>query len=158
MHLQLTGCTHQLLTQDRQDWLACTRLVVWCKIAAASHQYSDYSLWVSYFTLWWLWEPSDWLLNWPTAGPRQHILGSESHRTCDHILLSDGSGNLKTLQSLSESSEAKLRYGGHLVSESWCQAPCGAQDRIFVTVKELPLCWWGAHSVMRGWVCRIPWS
>jgi hypothetical protein len=35
------------------------------------------------------------------------------------------------------------------------QHPSGAQDQIFVTVRQLRVCWRGAPSLMKGWVCRL---
>jgi hypothetical protein len=44
---------------------------------------------------------------------------------------------------------------GQSTSLSWCQAPSGKQDRIFVTVRQLRVCWCGAPSLRRGRVCRL---
>jgi hypothetical protein len=33
--------------------------------------------------------------------------------------------------------------------------PSWAYDQIFITVRQLPVCWCGAPSLMRGWVCRL---
>jgi hypothetical protein len=33
--------------------------------------------------------------------------------------------------------------------------PCRAQDQISITVRQLRVCWCGAPSLMRGWVCRL---
>jgi hypothetical protein len=40
-------------------------------------------------------------------------------------------------------------------SLSWCQAPSETQDQIFVTVRQLRVCWCGALSLTRGRVCRL---
>jgi hypothetical protein len=40
-------------------------------------------------------------------------------------------------------------------SLSWCWAPSGAQNQIFVTVRQLRVCWCGVPFLMRGWVCRL---
>jgi hypothetical protein len=34
--------------------------------------------------------------------------------------------------------------------------PCGAQDLIFISVRKLQPCWYGALSLTRGRVCRLP--
>jgi hypothetical protein len=41
------------------------------------------------------------------------------------------------------------------VSKSWCPAPSGAHDQIFVTVWQLRSCFCGAPSLMRGRVCHL---
>jgi hypothetical protein len=33
--------------------------------------------------------------------------------------------------------------------------PSGAYDQIFITVRQLRVCWCGAHSLTRGRVCRL---
>jgi hypothetical protein len=33
--------------------------------------------------------------------------------------------------------------------------PPGDYDQIFITVRQLRVCWCGALSLMRGWVCRL---
>jgi hypothetical protein len=40
-------------------------------------------------------------------------------------------------------------------SLSWCQAHSGAQVQIFVTVRQLRICWYGVPSPTRGRVCRL---
>jgi hypothetical protein len=44
---------------------------------------------------------------------------------------------------------------GHSVSLFWCQVASGAQDQIFVTVRQLWVCWCGAPSLTRWRVCRL---
>jgi hypothetical protein len=39
------------------------------------------------------------------------------------------------------------------VSKSWCRAPSGAHDQIFITVWQLWSCFCGAPSLTRGQVC-----
>jgi hypothetical protein len=34
--------------------------------------------------------------------------------------------------------------------------PSGAYDQILIIVWQLRVCWFGAPSLMRGWVCRLP--
>jgi hypothetical protein len=41
------------------------------------------------------------------------------------------------------------------VSQSWCQAPSGAHDQIFITVWHLRYCFCGASSLRRGRVCHL---
>jgi hypothetical protein len=33
--------------------------------------------------------------------------------------------------------------------------PSGAYDQIFITVRQLRACWYGALSLTRGWVCHL---
>jgi hypothetical protein len=45
-----------------------------------------------------------------------------------------------------------------LVSRSLCvgiKHPSGPYDQIFITVRQLRLCWCGALSLTRGWACRL---
>jgi hypothetical protein len=42
-----------------------------------------------------------------------------------------------------------------LVSPSWCEAPFWAQDWIFISVRQLQVCWCGAPSLLRGWICSL---
>jgi hypothetical protein len=42
------------------------------------------------------------------------------------------------------------------VSQSWCQAPSGAQDQIYVTGTHLQFCRCGTPSLTRGRVCHLP--
>jgi hypothetical protein len=109
------------------------------------------------------------------------ILRSESHRTHDHcILLSQiwDSPNLRAgfsyyipqeqgspvippgLQKLltQPQSQVKVRHvatDGQSVSMSWCRAPSGSHDQMFVTVWRLLLCLYGALSLTGGRVCRL---
>jgi hypothetical protein len=49
-----------------------------------------------------------------------------------------------------------LTTDGQSASQSWCQeAPSGAQDQIFVTVREMLFCRRGAPSLTRGRVCHL---
>jgi hypothetical protein len=41
------------------------------------------------------------------------------------------------------------------VSMSWCRAPSGAHDQIFITVWQLRSCSWGVPSLTRGRVCVL---
>jgi hypothetical protein len=57
-------------------------------------------------------------------------------------------------------SKSKSRYDWWTVSQSvsmsWCQAPSGSLDQVFLTVWRLLSCLCGAPSLTRGWVCRSP--
>jgi hypothetical protein len=44
---------------------------------------------------------------------------------------------------------------GQSVSQSWCRAPSGAHDQIFITVWKLRSCFCGAPSLTRGRVCLL---
>jgi hypothetical protein len=41
------------------------------------------------------------------------------------------------------------------VSKSWCRAPCGAHDQIFITVWQLRSCFCGAPSLTIGRICIL---
>jgi hypothetical protein len=45
-------------------------------------------------------------------------------------------------------SQSHIASGGQSVSKSWCRAPSGAHDQIFITVRQLRSCFflWGALS------------
>jgi hypothetical protein len=68
------------------------------------------------------------------------ILGSESHRTHDPVLISDGSRNL---QSNSSSAHLKVKFMsrlmGHLPVCLGVKPPSGGQDQIFITVRQSSL-------------------
>jgi hypothetical protein len=40
-------------------------------------------------------------------------------------------------------------------SKSWCRAPSGANDQIFITLWQLLSCFYGAPSLTRGRVCHL---
>jgi hypothetical protein len=44
---------------------------------------------------------------------------------------------------------------GQLANLFWCQASTGAQDQIFVNVRQLRVCSCGASSLRRGQVCHL---
>jgi hypothetical protein len=52
-------------------------------------------------------------------------------------------------------SQRHIATDGRSVSESWCRAPSGAHDQIFITVWQLQSCFYGASSLMRGRVCLL---
>jgi hypothetical protein len=52
-------------------------------------------------------------------------------------------------------SQSYVTTDGQSTSLSWCEAHIWAQDKIFITVRQLWVCWCGAPSVTRGWVCRL---
>jgi hypothetical protein len=47
-------------------------------------------------------------------------------------------------------SQNHITTDGQSASQSWCQAPSGAQDQIFVTIRHLRFCRGGAPSLTRG--------
>jgi hypothetical protein len=49
-------------------------------------------------------------------------------------------------------SQSHIATDGQFVSKSWCRAPSGAHDQIFITVWQLRSCFCGAPSVTRGQV------
>jgi hypothetical protein len=52
-------------------------------------------------------------------------------------------------------SKSKLHYDWRSVSKSWCRAPFGAHDQIFITVWQLRSCFCGAPSLTRGRFCLL---
>jgi hypothetical protein len=52
-------------------------------------------------------------------------------------------------------SKSKSHYDWRSVSKSWCRAPCGAHDQIFITVWQFRSCFCGAPSLTRGRVCLL---
>jgi hypothetical protein len=52
-------------------------------------------------------------------------------------------------------SQSYITTDSQLASLSLCQAPPGAQDQMYVTVRQLRVCWCGTPSHQRGWVCRL---
>jgi hypothetical protein len=56
----------------------------------------------------------------------------------------------------SMSSQSNIATDGQSVSKSWCRAPFGAYDQIFITVWQLRSCFLcGAPSLTRGRVCLL---
>jgi hypothetical protein len=51
--------------------------------------------------------------------------------------------------------KSKSHWEWRLVSKSWCRAPSGAYDKIFITVWQLRSCFCGAPSLTRGRVCLL---
>jgi hypothetical protein len=54
-----------------------------------------------------------------------------------------------------KSTQSHVTTDGQLASQSWRQDLPGAQDQIFVTVKQLQFCRCEAPSVTRGRVCHL---
>jgi hypothetical protein len=51
--------------------------------------------------------------------------------------------------------KSKLRYDRRSVGQSWRQACSWGEDQIFITVRQLWVCWCGTPSLTRGRVCRL---
>jgi hypothetical protein len=60
-----------------------------------------------------------------------------------------------TLKFSKSKSRLKSQCDWRSVSKSWCRAPSGAHDQIFVTLWQLRSCFCGASSLTRGWVCLL---
>jgi hypothetical protein len=54
-----------------------------------------------------------------------------------------------------DQSQSHIGTDGHSVSKSWCRAPSGAHDQIFITVWQLRSCFCGAPSLTRGQFCIL---
>jgi hypothetical protein len=52
-------------------------------------------------------------------------------------------------------SQSHIANDGQSVSKSWCRAPSGAHDQIFITIWQLRSCFCGAPSLTRGRVCFL---
>jgi hypothetical protein len=50
-------------------------------------------------------------------------------------------------------SQSHIATDGQSISKSWCRAPSGADDQIFITAWQLRSCFCGAPSLTRGRVC-----
>jgi hypothetical protein len=100
------------------------------------------------------------------------FLGSESLGTRDHILLSQiWDFPFRRLLRLAGSrwrystppphggywspSPSHIATDGQSVSKSWCRAPSGAHDQIFITTLTITILLCGAPSLTRGRVCLL---
>jgi hypothetical protein len=62
----------------------------------------------------------------------------------------------KPSQNQSQSqSQSRIATDGQSVSKSWCQAPSGAHDQIFIAVWQLQSCYCGTPSLTIGRVCLL---
>jgi hypothetical protein len=61
---------------------------------------------------------------------------------------------LLNLPGLSTNLKSKSHCDWRTVSQSWCRAPSGAHDQIFIIVWQLRSCFYGAPSLTRGRVCQ----
>jgi hypothetical protein len=52
-------------------------------------------------------------------------------------------------------SRSHIATDGQSVSKSWCRAPSGAPDQIYITIWQLRSCFCGAPSLTRGRVCLL---
>jgi hypothetical protein len=57
--------------------------------------------------------------------------------------------------SASSQSQSYVATDGRSVSKSWCRAPSGAHDQIFINVWQLRSCFCGAPSLTRWRVCLL---
>jgi hypothetical protein len=91
------------------------------------------------------------------------ILGSKSRGTRDQSRFTFSSPHgygggiqphLHTVSTVSQS-ESHIATDGQAVSKSWCRAPSGAHDQLFITVWQLQSCYCGAPSLTGGKVCLL---
>jgi hypothetical protein len=52
-------------------------------------------------------------------------------------------------------SQSYIATDGQSISKSWCRAPSGIHDQIFITLWQLRSCFCGAPSLTRGRVCLL---
>jgi hypothetical protein len=52
-------------------------------------------------------------------------------------------------------SQSYIATDGQSITKSWCRAPSGVHDQIFIALWELRSCFCGALSLTRGWVCLL---
>jgi hypothetical protein len=52
-------------------------------------------------------------------------------------------------------SQSYIATAGRSISKSWCRAPSGTHDQIFIVVWQLRSCFCGAPSLTRGRVCLL---
>jgi hypothetical protein len=52
-------------------------------------------------------------------------------------------------------SQSYIVTDGRSISKSWCRAPSGAHDHIFIIVSQLRSCFCGALSLTIGRVCLL---
>jgi hypothetical protein len=71
------------------------------------------------------------------------------------ILFYNGSSVAWTVVSLAKLSQSYITNDGQSASLSWCQPPSGVQDNVFVTVRQLRVCWCGTPSLTSGRVCSL---
>jgi hypothetical protein len=87
-----------------------------------------------------------------TTGPQLSLLAIDHYRYHRLSWLSTATDNWPK-------SESKLCYYrqsvGQSVSLSRVQHPSGAEDQIFITVRQLYFYWYGAPSLTRGRVCSL---
>jgi hypothetical protein len=86
-------------------------------------------------------------------------LQAGKHHTTDSLpqLSNSQAGSHLTPTSLTKCSQCQYHIAtdGRSVSKSWCRAPFGAHDQIFITVWQLRSCFHGAPSLTRGRVCLL---
>jgi hypothetical protein len=56
---------------------------------------------------------------------------------------------------LTNSWKSKSHCDWRSVSKSWCRAPSGAHDEVFITFSQLRSCFCGAPSLTRGRICLL---
>jgi hypothetical protein len=63
--------------------------------------------------------------------------------------------SLLSVCTITSQNQSHIATDGQSVSKSWCRAPSGAHDQIFVTVWQLRTCSCGVPSLTRGHVCHL---
>jgi hypothetical protein len=62
---------------------------------------------------------------------------------------------VSNLNQLKCHNQRHITTDGRSISKSWCQAPSGAHDHIFITLWQLRYCFCGAPSLTRGRICLL---
>jgi hypothetical protein len=77
------------------------------------------------------------------------------HANTPFYLFGPSGIHLENFETETVKSQSHIATDGPSVSKSWCRAPSGAYDQMFITVWKLRSCFCGAHSLTRGRVCLL---
>jgi hypothetical protein len=112
-----------------------------------------YSIWhTTCFNTHWLTDSPNWTLNQSRVIITPVVRLSLTEWSVSSPL-TDSIHHLDCLKS--KSSQSYIATDGRSISKSWCRAPSGAHDHIFIIVWQLRPCFCGAPSLTRGRVCLL---
>jgi hypothetical protein len=86
------------------------------------------------------------------------LLRSQSYRQLNSLLPSQSNGQAYSLVNrhrVESQSQSHFTTDSQSVCLSWCRAPSGAHDQMFILVWKLQSCPYGAPSLTRGRVCHL---